>query len=64
MLLKVEDHQKLLMLSRMDDLYIEDEYPRRSTKFYKPALKGEKENLILKKWIETLKYDIRYLINL
>ena len=42
----------------MDDLYIEDEYPRRgSRKFFKPVLKGEIENPILKKWIESRKQD-------
>ena len=48
--------QKLLMLNLMDDLYQEDEYPRRSNKFYKPALKGEKENPILKKWIDSQRF--------
>ena len=47
------------MLNLMDDLYVEDEYPRRSNKFFKPALKGEKkEKPVLKKWIESLKQDI------
>ena len=36
----------------MDDIYVEDEYPCRSNKHYKPSLKGEKVNLVLKKWIE------------
>ena len=44
------------MLKAMDDLYEEDAYPRRSNKFFKPALKGEKkENPVLKKWIESQK---------
>ena len=44
------------MLNLMDDHYAEDEYPRRSNKFYKPALKGEKENPILKKWIDSQRF--------
>ena len=48
------------MLNLMDDLYIEDEYPRRgSKKFFKPILKGEKkENPVLVKWLESRKHDI------
>tara|TARA_E500000331_G_scaffold226609_1_gene216938 strand:+ start:965 stop:1090 length:126 start_codon:yes stop_codon:yes gene_type:complete len=39
----------------MDDLYIEDEYPRRPKKFYKPTLKGELSKRILGSWIKKLK---------
>ena len=41
----------------MDDLYVEDEYPCRSNKHYKPSLKGEKVNPVLKKWIERARKD-------
>ena len=60
MLLKVEKHQKLLMLNLMDDLYIEDEYPRRPRKFYKPTLKGEINTRILGSWINEIKKASAY----
>jgi hypothetical protein len=34
---------------------IEDEYPRRPKKFFKPTLKGELNKRILIKWIKEFK---------
>ena len=44
----------------MDDLYIEDEYPRRPRKFYKPTLKGEINTRILGSWINEIKKASAY----